>query len=366
MSNQEEGQDTPRLRRLPRDPLHLDVLNVLRAYVESTKSSLFDPSTLEGFLSTLRDSVESGLKNQAGLYGHSAEAMFGAMVASLGNVKLIKEEDAGPVYASENVVIPDYRLVLNDGSRLLVEVKSYSQKHATADYTVSASYLSALARYAELDGAELALAVYWVRWNVWTLVPLSAFESDRNREKLSMSRAARANKMIALGDVLVGTTPPLTLVVEADPTKPQSDDGTNVRFTIAGVHWECAGEQITDTTEASIASYLAFYGDWDITGQQTVRDGERILAIKTDIGPENGYTSEQGFDFVGHLSGMFSKFYRGAITDSTGKLKHLSVPIEPERVGRMIPKEYKGKALRLWRMQLMPSFPPASEHDSAD
>lgn len=365
MTESSDSAERGLLRRLPREQVHLDALNMLRMYVETTKASLLDPATVDGFLSDLRTSVQTGLQNSAILYGQSAEAMFGEMVASLGTVQLIKSEDVGQTYTSRNIVIPDYRLVLDDGKRLLVEVKSYFQKKPMDDYVRPAAYLDALARYASLDGCDIAMAVYWVRWNIWTLVPMSAFAGDGRRRRLSMSQAARANNMICLGDVWVGTKPPLTLVVEADPDQPQSDDGSIVKFTISDVYWECSGQRIADAVEASIAAYLAFYGDWDITGQRTKRDGDKLLAIKTDIGPEEGFASTQGFDFVGHLSGMFSKYYRGAISDDSGALKRLSVSTEPGRLGRLIPSGYKGKALPLWRMRQMPSF-PAAPNDEPD
>jgi hypothetical protein len=215
----------------------------------------------------------------------------------------------------------------------------------------------------------VAMAVYWARWNVWTLVPLDAFEGDGRRRQLSMSRAARANNLMTLGDMWVGTTPPLTIVVEVDPDQPQSADGDKVEFTIGDAYWKCAGRRITDKTESAIAAYLAFYGNWNITGQRTRYDGDKLRAIETDIGPENGFASSQGFDFVGHLSGMFSKFYLGAITDDSGALQRLSTSTEPGRLGRlMIPADYKGKALPLWRMLLKPSFPshPVGESESPD
>ena len=36
----------------------------------------------------------------------------------------------------------------------------------TTDFTLATAYLKGLARYAALDGSELAVAVYWVRWNI--------------------------------------------------------------------------------------------------------------------------------------------------------------------------------------------------------
>src|SRR5258708_13520035 len=100
--------------------------------------------------------------------------MFEGLVVGLGQVKMIKQEDAGSAYAdNQELKIPDFRIVLADGSRLLVEVKNFYQKDGSEEFSLSEKYLAGLQRYADLDHSLLAVATYWVRWNIWTLLPSS-------------------------------------------------------------------------------------------------------------------------------------------------------------------------------------------------
>jgi hypothetical protein len=47
-------------------------------------------------------------------------------VVSLGKIALIKQEDAGPAWTTRRgLKIPDYRIVLPDGTTFLVEVKHF-------------------------------------------------------------------------------------------------------------------------------------------------------------------------------------------------------------------------------------------------
>src|SRR3954469_10453183 len=83
-----------------------------------------------------------------------------AAASPLGKVQLIKEEDQGRTWYLENVLVPDFLVVLRDGRRLLVEVKSHFQEPPTEDFTISPGALDGLQRYASLVGAQLYFAVY--------------------------------------------------------------------------------------------------------------------------------------------------------------------------------------------------------------
>jgi len=72
--------------------------------------------------------------NRAFIYGHLAESLFIQLVAALDNVRLIKQEDAGEVYAQDETLrLPDFRLVLSDGVVVLVEVKNFRQTKGTEE-----------------------------------------------------------------------------------------------------------------------------------------------------------------------------------------------------------------------------------------
>src|SRR5580658_3564409 len=101
--------------------------------------------------------------------------MFEGVVVALGQVQMIKEEDAGDGwYEGDKLSIPDYRIALRDGTQFLVEVKNHNGDHI--EISLTNSYVEGLRRYRELTGSPIKLAVYWVGWRTWTLVPLDLLD----------------------------------------------------------------------------------------------------------------------------------------------------------------------------------------------
>src|SRR5437016_571334 len=129
-----DPEPTANLQRLPREPLRFELLNALRDFGETSRLSLNDPSTEESFLAVLRESMRRELANTSTLHGISAQTMFRSLVASLGKVQLIKDEDQGDAYSADNIAVPDFLIVLRGGRRLLVEVKSYHQRQPHNDF----------------------------------------------------------------------------------------------------------------------------------------------------------------------------------------------------------------------------------------
>lgn len=78
------------------------------------------------FARFLEQSLPESLQSATLLYGTRTQALFEAVIANLGAVQLVKSEDSGDIYnADENLEIPDTRVVLTDGSNLLVETKNH-------------------------------------------------------------------------------------------------------------------------------------------------------------------------------------------------------------------------------------------------
>ena len=50
--------------------------------------------------------------------------MFEALVVSLGRYRLLKPEDSGRIFPQRGFRAPDFRVVLEDGSNWLIEVKN--------------------------------------------------------------------------------------------------------------------------------------------------------------------------------------------------------------------------------------------------
>jgi adenylate cyclase len=167
------------MKRLSRDPMRFDLINAFAEYGREEKVSLRSQEATTDFVERVRNSINQSLSNEALLHGVRTESMFEALVASLGDaVEILKHEDAGDVYVSDETLhVPDFRIVLGDGSQMLIEVKNFYQtKDLRQAFEVDRDYLDGLVRYAKAMTCPLFVAVYWTRWNIWTLVPPETFE----------------------------------------------------------------------------------------------------------------------------------------------------------------------------------------------
>lgn len=282
--------------------------------------------------------------------------MFEAMVASFGCVEILKQEDAGEIYASDEVLnVPDFRLVMTDGSQMLVEVKNYYQGGDTIKpFEMDADYLDGLVHYSKAMKCDLMLAIYWTRWNIWTLVHEDVFRGHDSKRTLDMMEAMKANHMANLGDYSVGTRFPLSLVLNADKNKPRSIDANGEgTFTISSVDICCAGQLVTDPIEKRIAIYLILFGKWEYQTKPRVVDNQ-FEALEHLWAPH--VDNKQGFEIIGSLSEMFCNFYKNATQDG-GRIGALRLDVTPGAWGNLIPRDYNGNALPLWRFVLQPSPP---------
>lgn len=199
------------------------------------------------------------------------------------------------------------------------------------------------------------------------LVPAAAFEpgkGESKRPRLTMSRMAHANDMRILGDMTLGTTPPLSFVFEFDTSVEQPRNGQELMLKISEAYWTSQGKRIDDPIEQRIATFLSFYGNWQDGDQDIQYDGERIARVEMPLYPSDGdheEVREQGFAVIGSLSSMYSSHYLRLITNNEGEQHRLSAKTKAGFMGRLIPEPYKGKVLHLWRMILVPGWPEREE-----
>jgi hypothetical protein len=282
--------------------------------------------------------------------------MFEAMTASLAAIEILKEEDSGRIYISdEKLRIPDFRLVLKDGSQMLIEVKNFYQgEDAQRPFELESDYIDGLKLYADAMKCTFFVAIYWSRWNIWTLVRPDVFENRGKTKIVPLMQALKANHMASLGDYSVGTKFPLRMVMFADKSKPRSvaADGA-ASFTVSNVEFSCADRLIEDALEQRIAMHLMFFGKWNYESEARIVENQ-IETVEHRWVPDEDH--EQGFEIVESLSGMFSTFYKFATQDE-GKIENLQLDVTPGSWGCLIPEDYRGKALPLWRFTLEPSKP---------
>lgn len=343
------------MKRLKRNPAKFETLALFGVLARDQGYSFKDEETSRKFINELDTEFFKAKNRPTILHGLHAQAMFECLIASLGKCAVLKQEDSGEVYATDtSLEIPDLRLLLDDGQEFFVEIKNYYQSNPMASYTFKPLYLNGLRQYAKLFNRNLKIAIYWAKWNIWTLVPETEIKNDGVSSSISMQEAMMANEMSTLGDYMVGTKIPLRIKLFADKNKPRfiSDDG-KVHFTIGKVELYCGDTRVDNSFEKELAYYLMLFGNWPLDGPIYVSDdNNKPAAIEFRSQPYET-TPRQGFEIVGTLSSMFSSYYN-MITAPAGDVERISPKQTPSSMGIIIPRDYKGKYLPLWRFVIEP------------
>ena len=343
------------MKRLKRNPAKFETLALFSALARDQEYSFKDKETSRKFINKLGTEFFRAKSRPTILHGFRTQAMFECLIASLGKCAVLKQEDSGEIYATDtSLKAPDLRLVLDDGQEFFVEVKNYYQSDPMASYTFKPRYLNGLRQYAKLFNRDLKIAIYWAKWNTWTLVPEAKIKSGGVSFSISMHEAKMANEMSTLGDYMVGTKTPLAIKLFADRNKPRfvSDDG-KVHFITGKIELYCGDTRIDDSFEKKLAFYLMLFGNWPSEGPIYESEANnKPVAIEYRSQP-NKTMPKQGFEIVGDLSSMFSTYYN-MITAPDGDVEKISPKQAPSSMGIIIPRDYKGKYLPLWRFVTKP------------
>jgi hypothetical protein len=342
------------MKRIPRDPEKFEVIDLFDAIGKKHNFKLHDKDSERDFLESIKTSLGRH-KSPIILHGRRVEAMFGYVAASLGRSTVVKREDSGEVFLeSTDVKVPDYRVVTKEGDQFLVEVKNCHKSDPFSKYSIKSTYLEGLKSYARLLNIDLKLAIYWSRWNKWVLISPSDLECDDSACVTSFIDSYKQNKMTILGDITIGTTPPLVFQLLTDPRKPRHINANGkVGFTIGRIELVCAGKRITEEKEQNIAFYLMLFGDWPTNEPKALIENRELLGIEYMAEPIER-TSGQGFEIVGAISGMISRHYN-ELTAPSGQIERLAPKVEPGMLGISIPDDYKGQQLPLWRFTQQPT-----------
>lgn len=177
------------IQRLERDPIRFDVIDLFDAIGRSRKYEIGNINDNKAFVELVSKSL-ADTNTPSMIYGRRTEAMFSYVAASLGKCLLIKKEDSGDVFAHDgSILLPDYRLVLENNRQLLVEVKNYRQKKPHAEYSLKSDYMAIdnhhkdyVSAYLGDLGRDLPAEEqnHWLQYNVVTSEKLStvAFQRD--------------------------------------------------------------------------------------------------------------------------------------------------------------------------------------------
>ena len=331
-----------------------DLLAALAKFGSENRISINDPQAVPKFADFVGDALYSALSDPALLYGQRTEAMFEAMLITLGGFSLLKAEDKGRVHPSERYIAPDFRVVLLDGTQWLIEVKNaYIEEPFRQERCfMTKGYREKLENYAAATAGQLKLAVYWARWGIWTLVSPERLADVDGNVTLDMKTGVFENELGFLGDRTIGTRSPLRLRLETDPatTSPIATDGT-VKFTISEVRVFCAEDELLDPIKKKLAWRFMLYGDWKVTGPETILEGGLLKAIDFLWEPEEDMN--KGFEIIGDLSHMFCRYY-SMQTMQDKEVVQLHAPPKPGWFAPLLASDYDNIELPLWRFTFKP------------
>ncbi|MQW42533.1 hypothetical protein GHK68_09320 [Sinorhizobium meliloti] len=343
------------MKRVKRDPAKFDAIELFTAVARDRGYKLNVEGDMESFLDTVKGSLLASQTNPLLLHGKRAEALFAHVAGALGHCQFIKQEDSGAIFTvAGNLIAPDYKIVLNDGSALLVEVKNFFIKSFDKEFTLSAKTMSGLEKYAELSELPLKIAIYFSNVNTWALLPKSAFKRVGKRLSISFGRAMALNEMATLGDRTIATLPRLSVEFRTTPDLAmEPDENSEVVFTIKSMHFECGDTEIMGDDAREIAFYLMRYGRWTCGEPMALLDDKKVIAIQFVFEPEEVH-EDQCCETIGGLSQMISSAYRELTVDETGVVA-LDIRHDPEIFTLRIPEGFKNHTLPLWQFILQPN-----------
>ncbi|MDO8345860.1 MAG: hypothetical protein Q7T48_21860 [Cellvibrio sp.] len=342
------------MKKLKRDAEKFDVLELFADMAAEHGYDLNDHVAQEDFVSRVRNSIEKSKKSNIAIFGKRIESLFAYVAGALGKVILLKQEDSGDIYFSENEILaPDYRLTFDGNEQLLVEVKNCHHRNPANKFSIKKNYYLKLKQYADLNDLNLKFAVYFSSWNLWTLLSIDSFEENKSSYTIDLGRAMACSEMAKLGDCMVGTAPDLELHLLANPEEASEiDDSGQALFITREVKIYCAGNEITNDEEMKIAFYLIQFGSWMEKETEAIVNDGKLFGMKFVYSPES--QEEPNFAIIGHLSTMVTNGFRNH-TVKNGDVVALKLGLDPSVFKVLIPQNYKGKNLPLWRFVIQPN-----------
>lgn len=338
----------------------LELFRLLDEFATLKGLPLEDGQSLDSFIEEVKQTLFLRKNEPTVVHGLRIQSMFAYVAVALGNCALIKEEDTGLFFsAEESLQRPDFKITTNLNEKFFVEVKNFSPKKFTDPFKVKASYLIKLKNYASKFSQDLKFAIYWHRMSIWTLVGAEFFDKEEDVYVLSFEAALKRNEMSILGDCMIGVVPPLSLRFYTDPKKSRTVESDGLfSCTIERVALVIEEKEITDPVEQSLAKFFMFYGNWGCIERPANIQMDTVLWLEIQANrsiEEESEEPEQEFFNIGWLSHMISRQYN-ELTTKDGKVHNLTPQKQPHDLGVIIPKDYKGEVLRIWRFYLRPNY----------
>lgn len=342
------------MKRIERDPAKFGALELFAALARTNGFRLDRGKDLDEFAKIVLKSIQRTHTSGTILHGKRTEAMFAYIAAALGGCKLIKAEDAGDIFVKgPPVQAPDYRIVLDDGSTILVEVKNFYATDFRKRFVLKLKYFEKIQSYAALQGLPLKIAIYFASFNKWCLVPPDAFETTEKGLEISFITAMAKSEMIVLGDVALATLPELRLELtgKAEEANPLNKDGETLIIFRSGKMF-CDDVELIDELDQKIAFYLMRFGRWTQIAKAVLK-GEKLFGV-TFISRTDNVFEGQPFAIIGEMSSMIADAY-SEYTIAGGIPFALDISADPCDLMLSIPKDFRSEQLPLWRFSIAPN-----------
>ena len=343
------------MKRIKRNPEKFEVIDLFTAMGREHGYKLAVDEDADDFMKRISRSLKASQENPIILHGKRVESLFAHVAGALGNCKLIKQEDTGETFSTNpNIQAPDYKVILNDGSQYFIEVKNCHLPNIKSLYSLNKGYIEKLENYTELHSIPLLFAIYFSRHNKWFLLPKSSFIEQKKKFVTDFLNAIVKNEMSLLGDRTIGTEPDLVIELIADTSKDSTINQNGMaKFTIGDVKLYCAGQEISDKLEKSIAFYLIRFGNWNEQEPEVINKGEDLIGMQFTYSPDLP-REEQNFSMIGELSSMVSSSY-SELTTYERSVVALDTNLDPTVFSVEIPNDYKGNNLPLWQFIMQPN-----------
>lgn len=344
------------MKRMKRNPAKFDAIELYAAIARERDYKINSENDHADFVATIGQSLKASQTDPNLLYGKRVEALFAHVIGAMGRCKIIKQEDSGSIYVIEDAFeVPDYRVVLSDGSSYLIEVKNFHMKSFKSKFTLPKKYMHKLDSYAQANNIPLRIAVYFSNPNVWVLLPKEAFREKEKHYVVDFGDAMARNEMATLGDRTIATLPDLRFEMRGDSDECSVPDANGqVLFTPREIKFYCRDQEVTTVHGKGIAFYLMRYGTWEEVDATPFMSDEKVTGVTFIFRPSNP-ASEQQFQTIGTLSSMISSAYRDLTVDK-GVVEALDVKQDPSFFTLEIPEDFKDPNLPLWQFILQPNY----------
>lgn len=343
------------MKRIKRNPEKFEVIDLFTALGREHGYKLSVEADVSDFIERIGSSLKASQDNPNLLHGKRVESLFAHVAGALGHCRLIKQEDSGEAFTTQqDIQAPDYKVILNDGSQYFIEVKNCHLPNIESDYPFKKDYLKKVQDYAELHDTPLLFAIYFSRQNQWVLLRKESLIEQESHYVTNFINAVMKNEMSLLGDRTICTEPDLSIALLAERSKEAKiNKNGEASFIIGDVKIYSSNREVTDGLEKAIAFYLMRFGTWNNNHTEGIFDEGKFLGVRFTYSPDCP-PEEQVFSMIGELSTMVSTSY-GEQTVYEKSVIALDTNLEPSVFAVEIPDEYEGKNLPLWQFIIQPN-----------